>query len=171
MPRRATPSSAPSRDVPTANDLVAAQVLRQFRQIFNTVRSHFQRVEASVGLGGAQVWALSVIAESPGIGVSRLARAMTIHQSTASSLVKTLVERGLVGVKRDASDRRAVMLRLLPAGVRLLERSPGPFAGVLPGALAALDPKTLARMEADLKLLIGELHPHSKSARTPLADL
>lgn len=171
MPRRTLSPSSRTHDAQGANDLVAARVLRQFRQIFNTVRSHFQRVEASVGLGGAQAWALSVIAESPDIGVSRLAKAMTIHQSTASNLVKTLVERGLVGVTRDAGDRRAVMLRLRPAGARLLARSPGPFAGVLPGALAALDPKTLARLEADLKLLLGELHADPRSARIPLADL
>lgn len=171
MPRRTPSSSARSHDAHDTHDVIAAHVLRQFRQIFNTVKSHFQRVEASVGLGGAQVWALSVIAESPDIGVSRLARAMTIHQSTASNLVKTLVERGLVSVTRDSGDRRAVMLRLLPAGARLLERSPGPFAGVLPGALAALDPKTLARMEVDLKLLLGELHADSRSAGIPLSGL
>jgi DNA-binding MarR family transcriptional regulator len=100
-----------------------------------------------------------------------LAQAMNIHQSTASNLVRALVERGLVSVTRHRMDRRAVMLRLLPPGGRILRRSPGPFAGVLPEALAALDQKTLKRLEADLKTLIGALHADARAAKIPLAEL
>ena len=96
MTRRA--SRAPSVGAASdANDEEpAARVLRQFRQIFNAVKTHFQQVEKKVGLGGAQVWALAVIRDRPDIGVGDLARAMNIHQSTASNLVRTLVERELV---------------------------------------------------------------------------
>ena len=153
------------------SDPTAARVLQEFRQIFNAVKTHFQQVEKSVGLGGAQVWALSVIRDTPDIGTGSLARVMNIHQSTASNLVKSLVQRGLVSVTKHDTDRRAVMLRLLPAGGRILRQSPGPFAGVLPEALAALDQKTLKRMEADLRKLIGELRADAKAAKIPLANL
>ncbi len=156
---------------PSVNHLAAARVLRQFRQIFNAVKTHFQQVEKSAGLGGAQVWALSVIRDVPDIGMGALAQAMNIHQSTASNLVKSLVDRDMVIATKAGNDRRAVMLRLLPAGGRILKRTPGPFAGVLPEALAALDQKTLKRMEADLKKLIGELHADAKAAKIPLAEL
>ena len=149
----------------------AVRVLRQFRQVFNAVKTHFQQVEKTVGLGGAQVWALSVIREMPDIGTSSLAKAMDIHQSTASNLVKALVERGLVSATKGQGDRRAVQLRLLAAGTRLLKRSPGPYAGVLPAALAALDEKTLKRLEADLAKLMRELHPDKRAGGTPLAEL
>jgi DNA-binding MarR family transcriptional regulator len=153
------------------SDVAAARVLRQFRQIFKAVKTHFQQVEKSVGLGGAQVWALSVIRDAPDIGIGRLADAMNIHQSTASNLVKALVGRGLVSATRHDIDRRAVMLRLLPAGARILKRSPKPFAGVLPEALASLDEKTLRWLEADLKKLIAELHADAGAAKVPLAEL
>jgi len=149
----------------------SARVLRQFRQIFNAVKTHFQQVEKKVGLGGAQVWALSVIRDTPDIGMGSLARAMNIHQSTASNLVKSLVERGLVSATRHSADRRAVMLRLLPPAARILKRSPGPFAGVLPEALSSLDAKTLKRLEADLKQLIGKLRADARAAKIPLAEL
>ncbi|HZF81043.1 MAG TPA: MarR family winged helix-turn-helix transcriptional regulator [Rubrivivax sp.] len=149
----------------------AARVLRQFRQVFNSVKTHFQQVEKKVGLGGAQVWALSVIRDQPEIGISGLASAMDIHQSTASNLIKALVERQLVSVSKDEGDRRAVRLRLTAAGARLLKRSPGPYAGVLPAALAALDEKTLKRLEADLAKLMRELHPDRRAGGIPLAEL
>jgi len=149
----------------------STRVLRQFRQILNTVKTHFRQVEKKVGLGGAQVWALSVIGSRPGIGVNDLAQAMNIHQSTASNLVKTLVERELITMDRHEGDRRAVKLRLLPTGAKVLKRSPGPFAGVLPEALASLDQKTLKRLETDLAKLIVELKADERAAQIPLAEL
>lgn len=149
----------------------AARVLRQFRQIFNAVKTHFQQIEKKVGLGGAQVWALSVIRDHPDIGVGELARSMNIHQSTASNLVRGLVERELVVAAKHAGDRRAVTLKLLPAGSRVLRRTPGPFAGVLPDALAALDDRTLKRLEADLAKLMQQLATDERAGQIPLSEL
>jgi hypothetical protein len=74
-------------------------------------------------------------------------------------------------VRRQGTDRRAVQLRLRPAGTRLLKRVPGPFEGVLPTALHALDARTLRRLQQDLDKLLDVLHPDRKSARIPLASL
>jgi DNA-binding MarR family transcriptional regulator len=164
MPTRKTPSN--TRDADTA-----ALVLRQFRQVLNSVKTHFQQVEKKVGLGGAQVWALSVVRDRPGIGVGGLAQAMDIHQSTASNLVRSLAEKGLVEVRREGTDRRAVQLHLLPPAGRVLKRVPGPFEGVLPAALRALDTATLRRLQKDLGRLIQALDSDEKSGRVPLADL
>ncbi|WP_374427556.1 MarR family winged helix-turn-helix transcriptional regulator [Ideonella dechloratans] len=160
-----------SRSAATVLDEPAARVLRRFRQVFNAVKTHFQQVERQVGVGGAQVWALSVIQARPGIGVNELAKALDIRQSTASNLVRALVDRGLVATARAERDRRAVELRLLPPGAQILAQSPGPFSGVLPEALAQLDGPTLARMEADLARLIDLLDADEESAGLPLASM
>ena len=161
-----------SSDAVTVTDPGAQmRVLRQFRVVFNAVKTHFRQVERDAGIGGAQVWALSVINDQPGIGVNDLARALDIHQSTASNLVKGLLDRELVGATRDGPDRRAVSLRVRPAGTLILHKAPAPFAGVLPAALASLDAATLARMEADLAALIPLLAADEASAGIPLADL
>ncbi len=148
----------------------AAQVLRRFRLVFNAVKSHFQQVERSAGVGGAQLWALSIIHARPGLGVSELARAMDVKQSTASNLVKALVERGLIVASREAADRRAVQLRLQPAGRKVLRQAPGPFTGVLPQALASLDAQTLERLDADLERLIAVLGVDAQGAKVPLGQ-
>jgi len=147
------------------------RVLRRFRQIFNAVKAHFQHVEKVSGIGGAPLWALSVIRDRPGTGVGELARTMDIHQSTASNLVKALLDRGFIAAERNASDKRTVRLDILPAGKALLRRAPGPLAGVLPGALASLDRKTLARLEKDLGSLIAALDADETAAAVPLAQL
>lgn len=161
MPRR--PVQAP----PELSES-ATRVLRRFRLVINTVKTHFQQVEKQTGLGGAQLWALGVIASRPGVGTGELARAMDIHQSTASNLVKSLVARDLVKADKDGNDRRVVRLSLLPAGRDVLDKAPGPLNGVLHQALTTLDADTLARLDADLASLIAALGGDESNANLPL---
>lgn len=147
------------------------RVLRQFRIVFNAVKTHFRNVEKAAGIGGSQLWALSVVQQRPGISVGDLARALDVHQTTASNLLKTLAAQGLISMDRNGTDRRAVTVTLLPAGGARLGSAPAPFAGVLPDALATLDAATLARMEHDLNILITALEAGTAGADIPLADL
>lgn len=149
----------------------SARVLRRFRSVFNAVKTHFQQVEKQAGIGGAQVWALSVIRAQPGIGVGALARAMDVHQTTASNLVRSLVEAGLVESHRSGVDRRATQLKTTRAAARVLARVPGPFGGVLPEALRRLDLDTLARLDADLETLLQLLDADRRGERIPLSQM
>ncbi|MBC7469247.1 MAG: winged helix-turn-helix transcriptional regulator [Ramlibacter sp.] len=165
-----TPEKAPASPSGSEIGEPAAQVLRRFRLVFNAVKTHFQQVEKKAGVGGAQLWALSIVRDRPGIGVNDLANAMDVHQSTASNLVKTLIARELIAGAKTASDRRAVQLHVLPAGNTVLRRAPGPFTGVLPQALASLDERTLKRMDADLAKLITALDADERAANIPLGQ-
>lgn len=150
----------------------AALVLRQFRQIFNSVKAHFQQMEKRSGLGGAKIWALSVIHDHPGIGTGALAEAMDIRPSTTSNLLKSLIQLELIEIRKSQSDRRTVQLHILPAGRKILRSLPGPYSGVLPDALLRLDAKTLSRLERDLARLTDILHDVDKdAAQKPLAEL
>ncbi len=154
-----------------ADSATPARVLRQFRLVFNVVKTHFQQVEKRVGVGGAQVWALHVVQQRPGIGVHGLARAMDVRQPTASNLVRSLVDNGMLEVRKEGADRRAVQLHVLAPGLDVLKRAPGPFAGVLPQALAGLDAATLERLEQDLGELISRLGADERAAGIPLAQM
>lgn len=148
----------------------AEQVLRRFRVVFNAVRCHFQQVEKQTGLGGAQVWALSVIRNQPGIGMGGIAKSMDIHQSTASNLIKTLLRKELISMAKLPEDRRNVQLRILPAGLAVLAQVPGPFEGVLPVALAKLPQENLLRLDQDLGALIALLKVDEQAGGIPLAE-
>ncbi len=164
------PTQVPSVSQPDATDQ-SALVLRQFRVVFNAVRSHFQQVERQVGVGGAMVWALNVIQGQPGLGVNDLALSMDIHQSTASNLVRQLIQKGLIQSEKSATDRRSVHLTVTPAGLALLQRVPGPFEGVLPQALRQLSPDTLAQLHQNLHTVIQILQADESAGLLPLAQL
>lgn len=161
-----TPKASPPQ-APELSDS-AVRVLRRFRIVVNSVKSHFRSVEKKAGISGAQAWALSVIRDHPGIGVGGLAEAMDVHQSTASNLLRSLADQGLVLAGRAPADKRAVRLQLTPAGARVLKKAPGPFTGVLPQALMELDEGTLARLDDDLGRLIEVLGADGKGGDVPL---
>lgn len=148
----------------------SVRVLRQFRLVFNAVKTHFRELEKKSGVAGAQLWALSIIGERPGVGMTELARAMDVHQSTASNLVRSLLEQKMVAAKKSGADRRTVQLHVLAAGTRALRHAPGPFAGVLPSALSSLDSATLARLERDLNKLITALGGDERGAHILIAQ-
>ena len=167
----ATKSNASAKSTGVEVAVSAMQVLRHFRSVFNAVKTHFQQVEKRAGIGGAQVWALSIIHAQPSIGMNDLALALDIHQSTASNLVRGLLTLELIKAEKNGLDKRAVQLYVLPSGRNLLRKVPGPFSGVLPKALSELDPKTLLRLEKDLSSLLYLLNTDEKAAKTPLASL
>jgi DNA-binding MarR family transcriptional regulator len=162
MPLHKAPASQPTQ---------SSQVLRRFRVVFNAVRTHFKQIEKQVGLGGAQVWALSVIRDQPGIGMGELARRMDVHQSTASNLVRALQQKELLRMDKDAQDKRHVHLYTTPAALALLAKAPGPLEGVLPAALDELSPQTLQRLDQDLAKLITLLKADETAGHIPLAQL
>ncbi len=71
--------------------------------------------------------------------------------------------------EKSSTDRRVVELYVLPAGLKLLKKIPGPFAGVLPHALQRMDEVTLLQLEHNLSALINRLEVDEKAAQTPIA--
>jgi len=157
--------------LPEPENALATEVLRQFRIVFSEVRGHFQQVEKVSGIGGAQVWALSLVSALPGLGVTDLARRMNIHQSTASNLVRQLLRRGLIRTEKSAADKRNVHLYVVDAGQALLDRTPAPHEGVLPHALRQQSDRRLKELQRSLAALIHTLQADTDAGAVPLAHL
>lgn len=152
-------------------DEASMVLLQQFRVVLKAVKTHFQQVERVTGVGGSQVWALSLVAAQPGITVGELARALGVRQPTASVLSRHLVQQRLIETVPHPQDRRSVQLYATAAGQLLLQRAPQPFSGVLPKALAELDTDTQRRLTADLGALIRAMGADPGGAGTPLDQL
>lgn len=174
MPTRTTAPRVPYPAIPGVavdSSEPAVRVLQQFRIVFTAIKTHFQQVERRSGIGGAQVWALSVIRDREGIGVNDLATALNVRQPTASNLVRNLAQQELIEVRREGPDRRAVQLHATTRGRKILRHTPGPFAGVLPQALTELDAESLMQLEKHLGELIKRLGADERAAKTPLAQI
>lgn len=130
------------------------EVLEQFRIIVKSIKRHYQDVERRSHLKGAQLWALAQVAENPAATVGDLARALAIHQSTASNLLRALEREGLVMRERESTDQRQVRLFATKKGLKLLKGAPRPLIGVLQQALSELPPARLHKLHDELARVI-----------------
>jgi DNA-binding MarR family transcriptional regulator len=154
---------------PRSPDAIA--VLCQFRELFRVSQQHFQRIEASCGVSGAQIWALSELAGAPGLNVSGLAERLSVHLSTSSNLLDKLEAQRLIRRERSNADQRVVHIHLTGEGKRLIAKAPQPAEGIIPDALARMSPQAVRSLKRELgRLLELASRRDAGAAMTPLAD-
>lgn len=91
---------------------------------------------------------LKHLLDTPGITVTELSRRLGLQQSNTSAAVRTLVDRGFVTREPSPADRR--VSNLLPtASARAEDEAIAEaWSGTIRAALAALEPKQVAAIEA-----------------------
>ncbi|PAW75356.1 MAG: hypothetical protein B9S33_21675 [Pedosphaera sp. Tous-C6FEB] len=93
------------------------QLLRTAEELWNASRVFFTRWD----LSPSQFNLLNVLPDfTDGCTQSDLSRQLIMHRSNVTGLVDRLEERGLVARKENATDRRAWLVVLTPAGRKLL---------------------------------------------------
>jgi MarR family transcriptional regulator, organic hydroperoxide resistance regulator len=147
-------------------------VLKKFRLVFRSAKKHFQWVEQRCGVSGAQLWAMWELGERPGMRVSELASALSIHQSTASNMLDKLEGRSLIRRERSEHDQRVVKLFLTESGREVVAKAPQPARGVLVAALDGMPTESLCELEKQLDALIQGMKVRDRDgALTPLSDI
>jgi len=150
----------------------ALAVLEQFRLIFRSAKKHFHWVQERTGVTGAQLWVLAEVRRNPGIRVTELARAMAVHQTTASNLIERLVREKMIKRERSEVDQRVVNLRLTRKGSEAVASAPLPLEGVLPDALKSLSLDELDELHRRLDKLARLLKVRDVGGkRIPLAEM
>ncbi|MEN8198469.1 MAG: MarR family transcriptional regulator [Thermodesulfobacteriota bacterium] len=129
-------------------------ITKQLRVVFRAVQAHSKTVERQCGLSSAKLWMLWELFANPGLKVSELARALTIHASTCSNMLDQLEDKKLVRRDRSKIDQRAVHLYLTEEGTQLLAEAPRPAQGTLSEALERLGDTHLVYLEDGLDKLI-----------------
>jgi len=140
------------------------QITRHLRIVFRTIQTHAKAVEKECGLSSAKLWMLNEIAAEPGLKVSKLAAALSIHPSTCSNMLSKLEEKGLICRDRSKQDQRTVYLYITEKGKELLACAPQPRQGKLASALNDLTSGQLGQLENGLEDLIRVLQNHDKEA-------
>lgn len=144
-------------------------VTQQLRIVFKAVQAHSKTVEKACGLSSAKLWMLHEVAQNPGLKVSQLASALSIHASTCSNMLDKLEDKELIYRDRSKKDQRSVHLYVTDRGTELLAKAPSPPQGRLSDALERLNEKQLANLESGLEGLISVLKlKDDKSGLSPL---
>jgi DNA-binding MarR family transcriptional regulator len=99
-------------------------ILDAVRRIVRALHESSRAAEKTMGLSGAQLFVLQKLAEAPGLSLNALAAETHTHQSSVSTVVSRLVERGLVLRTAAPDDARRLELRVSAEGRRLVARAP-----------------------------------------------
>ncbi len=148
------------------------EVLKQFRLIFKATQQHSQWVETHCGVTSAQLWALWELSKNPGLKVTDLAKAMSIHHSTACSLLDKLARKGLILRERVSQDQRVVTVTLTQDGIELIDQAPSSPQGILQHALFDLPENVLKSLAEHLDTLVKAMElKDEEAAMQPLNPL
>jgi DNA-binding MarR family transcriptional regulator len=112
-----------------------------------------RRTLRPLGLGAQQFLVLKQIQALGQTSQAELADALGIDRSNLAAIAAELSDRDLVTRTRDERDRRRYVLRLSPAGERLLRRTDGAVAAAEDDLLAPLDPQQREQLYSLLRRL------------------
>lgn len=139
-------------------------ITSHLRVLFKSIQQHSKNVEKECGLTSAMLWMMWELFTTPGIKVSELAKALSIHASTCSNLLDKLENKKLIERRRNGQDQRVVHLYITDKGAALLAKAPRPAQGALSGALEKLADDDLHKLVDGLKVLVNSLQTKDEDA-------
>jgi DNA-binding MarR family transcriptional regulator len=128
-------------------------ILDAVRRVVQALHESSRAAEKTLGVTGAQLFVLQTLADAPGLSLNALAEQTHTHQSSVSTVVSRLVERGLVLRTPAPDDARRLELRVSAEGRRLAARAPHAAQAMLIHAIQQMPPagrRTLSRHLLDL---------------------
>jgi MarR family transcriptional regulator, lower aerobic nicotinate degradation pathway regulator len=120
---------------------------------------------AGFDLTSVQFAALCAIRANPDVDATRLSALIAFDRSTIGDVVERLEAKGWITRKASPQDRRVKLLRLLPAGARLLDQVAPAVRRVQERLLAPLAPRDRA---AIIRLLAQLAECHNEVTPAPL---
>jgi DNA-binding MarR family transcriptional regulator len=117
-------------------------------------------------LSGAQVELVRLVHRQPGISIAESAAELGVAPNTVSTLVREMVDAGLLVRKADSVDRRVARLELTPVARRQVEQWRDRRIALAAQAITRLSPEDRTALERAIPV-ISEL---AVSLRPPVAE-
>jgi DNA-binding MarR family transcriptional regulator len=140
------------------------------RRIVRYLRVADREVQVACGLSVAQLFVLSEVGARPAISMADLAARTLTDQSSVSTVVARLVERGYLVRKQSTGDRRRAELRLTAAGKRILRTAPAVPQTAMIAAIGAMPAARRAELVRSLAILVRSIGADAQPPRMLFED-
>lgn len=165
------PSLSPPVALPAPGPINdSSAVVQAFRRINKSIHEFSKAVDREFGITGPQLWAMRIIDELESCSAGDLAERLFVHPSTITGVIQRLEDKALIDRRRRPDDRRAVVLRLTPAGKKLLHRGPIEDHGHIAKALQGMPTSDVSRLRHLLDSLVEQMDMGELESRMVLSD-
>jgi DNA-binding MarR family transcriptional regulator len=131
-------------------------VMDSLRSLVRALRISTRAVEKEIGISGAQLFVLQQLRDAPARSVNELAERTSTHQSSVSTVVSRLVERGMVKREPSADDARRMEISITERGEALLAAAPRTAQIRMVDALGRMTPAQVHALAEGLELLVRD---------------
>ena len=145
-------------------------IIADFRAAMTRMKCASSERLLRLGISMAQLNILFTLQREGEMPMSRLADTLNVSLSNATGLIDRIEERGFVERSGVPEDRRIVLIRVTPAGTRMLEEVDALSDELLRGVLSRLGRSRLAGVAqavADLRLALDEALGAQRPDRQP----
>jgi DNA-binding MarR family transcriptional regulator len=148
------------------------------RRFFQVAHAAAAEAHAAIGLSPLECGVLFQLHDGPGIDQNTLAERLALDRTTTSAIVLKLEQLGLIERDVNASDRRARILRLAPAGVALHDAHRPKAQAAQQRVLSVLTPTERKQLVEMLTRVIdanqhylqpGTIRPRRAKVNTPVS--
>jgi DNA-binding MarR family transcriptional regulator len=126
------------------------------RSLVRALRISTRAVEKEIGISGAQLFVLQQLLDSPARSVNDLAERTSTHQSSVSTVVSRLVDRGLVRREPSADDARRMEISITDRGRGLVAAAPLTAQMRMQDGMRRLGAERVHVLAAGLEALVRE---------------
>lgn len=144
-------------------------IVRSLRQIIRAVALYSRELQRSRSLTTTQLATLRQLARRGPVSAGELARAISVSQATITGVLDRLERPGLIQRRRDARDRRRVVVELTAAGEDAVRDSPPPLHERFMVRLAALPERQRQEIDRTLRKIVAMMEAEDVEAAPVLA--
>lgn len=140
-----------------AGDDEGQRILGAIRQLARALRLFDREAQARYGISAAQMLVLHALEQDDVLSLNALAERTATDQSSASVVVRRLIDAGYVTRTAKKEDRRHAELRLTAKGRTMLRKSPSPAQEKILEAVEALPPRERKQLAGLLERFVEGL--------------
>ena len=133
--------------------------LRLLWALDHALQKRSKRLAVKRGITGPQRFALRMIDHAPGIGAGALARALKMHPSTLTGVLRRLERAGLITRQSVSGDQRRATLVLTRAGRTKVRNRTGTIEQSVSAVLGRTPAAELKRVSTFLQTLVAAIDP------------
>lgn len=136
-------------------DTIEYEIFSNLRKLIKAVDIYSAKLRETSGISSSQLSCLLTLNSTGPISLSALSNKVSLSPSMITTIVDQLEKKEMVERKRNASDRRVILIELTEKGNKTIENAPLSFQNFLMHGLSTLSDEEKAELNKNVAKLLS----------------